>query len=262
MPSRLEEKILSGQRVLTAELGPPKGSGIKKLSSHALAIKDKVDAINITDCQRALVKMASWAACKVLLDLGCEPVMQLTCRDRNRIALQSDLMGASAIGIRNLLCLTGDPVKVGDCTDAKSVFEIESVKMLHLVRKLQSGHDDGGRKMNAPTKFFTGSTINPTMAGQASQLGRLEKKLEADRQNRNSSKTANIAAAEKPWVEPVYSPSVVLHLESHRGNAALNYDNFFKTLNDKWVKDSIDTVVIVDSSFPLIASQQGLHIKS
>src|SRR6185437_304609 len=105
--SRLSDKLESGTRVITAEITPPKGAGIKKLCRQAELLAPHVDAINVTDCQRALVRMSSVAACKVLLDRGHEPVLQMTCRDRNTIAMQSDLMGAAALGIPNLLCLTG-----------------------------------------------------------------------------------------------------------------------------------------------------------
>jgi methylenetetrahydrofolate reductase (NADPH) len=174
----LKEKLHSGNLVITAEITPPKGAGIKKLVQNAALLGPLVDAINVTDCQRALVKMSSLAACRVLLDHGHEPVFQLTCRDRNTIAMQSDLKGASALGIPNLLCLTGDPVKVGDSPNSKSVFEIESVRMLEIVRELQNGRDASGEKMNAPTKFFTGAVVNPTVSN-ASQLKRMEKKREA-----------------------------------------------------------------------------------
>jgi 5,10-methylenetetrahydrofolate reductase len=176
---KLKDKLFSAVPVITAEVTPPKGSGIKKLVRHAESLKPFVDAINITDCQRALVKMSSLAACRILLDHQIEPVFQLTCRDRNRIALQSDLMGASALGIPNVLCLTGDPVKVGDCPDAKSVFEIESLKLLQLAGKLQQGKDDAGNKMNAPTRFMLGSAINPTLQGNSNQLSRMAKKVES-----------------------------------------------------------------------------------
>ncbi len=179
---QLKEKLLSQSKVITAEVTPPKGAGIKKLAKNAENLKPWVDAINITDCQRALVKMSSLAASRILLDLGIEPVFQLTCRDRNRIALQADLLGASALGITNVLCLTGDPVKVGDCKDAKPVFELESTKLLKMARKLQNGFDDSGIKMNAPTRFFLGSAINPTLRGNSSQLLRLTHKIEAGAQ--------------------------------------------------------------------------------
>jgi len=177
--SKLSAKLLQNQRVITAEITPPKGAGIKKLSRHAELLKPYVDAINITDCQRALVKMSSLAACRVLLDNDVEPVYQLTCRDRNGIALQSDLMGAQALGIPNVLCLTGDPVKVGDYTCAKSVFEVEAVGLLNLVGRLQGGKDASGNKMNAPTKFFVGAVVNPTVQALTGQLQRMQKKIDA-----------------------------------------------------------------------------------
>ncbi len=178
---KLADKLASGQKVITAEIAPPKGPGIKRLLEHAALIGPKVDAINITDCQRALVKMSSLAACKVLLDAGHEPVLQLTCRDRNSIALQSDLMGAGALGIPNVLCLTGDPVKAGDCPQAKPVFEVESVRELEIVRKLQGGTDWNGEKMNKKTKFLVGAVVNPSQAS-AGQIARMEKKIAAGAQ--------------------------------------------------------------------------------
>ncbi|NBX69080.1 MAG: methylenetetrahydrofolate reductase [Proteobacteria bacterium] len=175
----LNTKLLAGQKVITAEITPPKGSGIKKLVKNALTLKPWVDALNITDCQRALVKMSSLAACRILLDQGIEPVFQLTCRDRNRIALQADIFGAGALGIPNMLCLTGDPVKVGDCPEAKPVFELESVRLLQLAKRLQSGADDSGHKLNASPKLFLGSAINPTLKNNTNQLSRMAKKIEA-----------------------------------------------------------------------------------
>lgn len=174
--SKLSEKLHSGEKVITAEITPPKGAGIKKLCKHADLLAPHVVAINVTDCQRALVKMSSLAACKVLAERGVEPVYQLTCRDRNSIALQSDLMGASALGIPNLLCLTGDPVKAGDSPSSKSVFEVEAIKLLEIVGKLQKGTDNENIKMNAPTKFFVGAVVNPTLS--SNQLDRMHKKIE------------------------------------------------------------------------------------
>ncbi|MCB0417347.1 MAG: methylenetetrahydrofolate reductase [Bdellovibrionales bacterium] len=176
--SQLSDKFAAGKFVISAEITPPKGVGVKKMIAHAESIGPYVDAINITDCQRALVKMSSLAACKVLLDHGFEPVFQLTCRDRNQIALQSDLMGAAALGIQNLLCLTGDPVKVGDHPKSKGVFEMESVGLLHLVSKLQQREDFAGNKMNKATDFFVGAVVNPTLRS-ASQFTRMEKKIAA-----------------------------------------------------------------------------------
>jgi len=175
--SRLSEKLLSGQKVITAEITPPKGAGVKKFLLRAESLKG-LDALNVTDCQRALVRMSSLAASRVLLDHGYEPVFQLTCRDRNTIALQADLMGAGAMGIANLLCLTGDPVKVGDSPNSKSVFELEAVGLLNIVKKLQGGRDNEGHKMNAGTKFFVGAVVNPSIAVGRGQIDRMGKKIE------------------------------------------------------------------------------------
>jgi len=174
---KLADKFAKNERVITAEISPPKGAGIKKLIKNAELLKPHVDAVNITDCQRALVKMSSLAACRILLDIGVEPVFQLTCRDRNGIALQSDLMGAGALQIPNVLCLTGDPVKVGDSPNSKSVFEVEAVGLLNILRKLQGGTDNSGQKMNAATKFFVGAVVNPT--SKSNQLDRMAKKIES-----------------------------------------------------------------------------------
>ncbi len=178
--TRLSEKFQKGEFVFTAEISPPKGAGIKKLLKNAEILKPHVDAINITDCQRSLVKMSSMAACRVLMDIGVEPVFQLTCRDRNAIALQSDLMGAGALKIPNILCLTGDPVKVGDAPGSKSVFEVEATGLLNILKKLQAGTDNSGHKMNAPTKFFVGAVVNPTL--KSNQLDRMTKKIEGGAQ--------------------------------------------------------------------------------
>lgn len=180
--SSLSEKLASGIKVITAEITPPKGAGIKRLLKNLELIKPHVDAINITDCQRGFVRMSSLAACKILLERGVEPVYQLTCRDRNRIALQSDLMGASALGIRNLLCLTGDPVAAGDHPRSKPVFEVEALGLLEMVGHLQAGTDFQGNKMNAHTKFFVGAVVNPTLRSNKSQLLRMEKKVQAGAQ--------------------------------------------------------------------------------
>lgn len=177
--SHLSELLNRKEFVITAEISPPKGPGIKKLKENIQMLRPYVNALNITDCQRAIVRMASWAACKVIIDEGTEPILQMTCRDRNSIGLQADLMGAAALGISNVLCLTGDPVKVGDSPTSKSVFELESVRLLQLLNTLQKGQDGSGNKMNAKTRFFPGAVVNPTLRGGMGQLERMKKKIEA-----------------------------------------------------------------------------------
>lgn len=178
-PTKLQAKLESGQKAYTAEVTPPKGSGIKKFLERTGELQNRMDAVNLTDCQRALVRMSSLAASKILIDEGLEPVFQLTCRDRNKIALQSDLMGAYALGIRNVLCLTGDPVKVGDCVSAKSVFDVEAIGLLGIVKRLQNGKDFEGHTLSARTRFYVGAVVNPTVASNSNQLARMEKKIEA-----------------------------------------------------------------------------------
>lgn len=212
---KLAEKLNSNQKVMTAEVTPPKGAGIKKLTKNVEMLAPLVDALNVTDCQRALVKMSSLAACRILLDKGVEPVYQLTCRDRNTIALQSDLMGASALGIPNVLCLTGDPVKVGDSTQSKSVFEVESTALLSILQKLQSGTDAGGNKMNAPTKLFIGAVVNPTLS--SNQMDRMKKKIENGAQffqtqaNYDISDFKNFLAEAKKFNTKIIAGILILH---------------------------------------------------
>jgi len=175
----LKERLSAKEFVITAEVSPPKGAGIKKLIENVRLVGPHVTAINITDCQRSIVRMASWAACKIVLDLGVEPVLQVTCRDRNSIALQADLMGASGLGIPNVLCLTGDPVKVGDSPNSRPVFEVESTNLLRMASRLQMGRDNQNLKMNAPTRFFLGAVVNPTLKGAHGQYDRMIKKIES-----------------------------------------------------------------------------------
>jgi len=177
--SRLAAKLKNGEKVITAEITPPKGAGLKKFLQRADVLSPFVDALNITDCQRALVRMSSLVAAKILIDHGVEPVYQLTCRDRNGIAIQSDLMGAAALGIPNLLCLTGDPVKVGDSPKSKSVFEVEATGLLKMVQCLQQGRDHEGHKMNAPTRFYVGAVVNPTLTAGKGQYDRMARKIES-----------------------------------------------------------------------------------
>ena len=215
--SSLQKNLSSGKLVFTAEISPPKGPGIKKLKENIQLVAPYVSAINITDCQRAIVRMASWAACKVILDLGSEPVLQVTCRDRNSIALQSDLMGAHALGIKNVLCLTGDPVKVGDSPESKSVFELEAIKLLQLASKLQKGQDGSNTKMNSPTRFFMGAVVNPTLGASQGQLERMRKKIEAGasffqtQANYDLADFKSFLNAAAPLKAPILAGILILH---------------------------------------------------
>jgi methylenetetrahydrofolate reductase (NADPH) len=131
----------SDKFVVTAEIGPPKGTDIHDMLHHIELLKGKIDAANVTDNQSAVMRICSMAVCKIALEHGLEPILQMTCRDRNRIGLQSDLLGAHVLGIRNVLCMTGDYVTAGDHKEAKPVYDVESVQLLRIVDMLNNGKD-------------------------------------------------------------------------------------------------------------------------
>ncbi len=169
----------SGKFVVTAEAGPPKGTDIKKILHEVEMLKDKVDAVNVTDNQSAVMRISSTSFCKIILDMGLEPVLQMTCRDRNRIGLQSDLLGASILGIHNVLCMTGDHPNAGDHKEAKAVYDIESVQLLQVVDAMNNGKDMMGNDMNGPTDFYQGAVVTPESIPIEPQLMKFEKKIEA-----------------------------------------------------------------------------------
>lgn len=169
----------SGKFVVTAEVGPPKGTDIKEMLHHAEILKGKLDAINVTDNQSAVMRICSMAICKLLLDMGHEPIFQMTCRDRNRIGLQSDLLGASVIGIKNVLCMTGDHPNAGDHKEAKPVYDVESVQLLGIVDLLNKGKDMMGNGMRGATDFFQGAVVTPEANPLDPQLMKFEKKVKA-----------------------------------------------------------------------------------
>ena len=176
------EKLTAGRQVITFEITPPHGPDVAHFRETALKLKPYFDAANVTDNQRALMRMSNLATASLLVQMGLEPIYQLTCRDRNSLALQADLLGAQALGIPNVLCLTGDPVKAGHFTEAKPVFEFESVGMLNMIRGLKEGKDSSGRALDQPLTLFTGAVVNPSVANPAAQIRRMEKKIEAGAQ--------------------------------------------------------------------------------
>ncbi|MEY4802961.1 MAG: hypothetical protein RLZZ274_1692 [Cyanobacteriota bacterium] len=159
---------------------PPRGGDPARVLSAAESLRGWVHAINVTDGSRAVMRMSSLAVCRLLLDAGIEPVLQLACRDRNRIALQAELLGAQALGIRNLLCLTGDPVRAGDQPDARPVNELEAVRLLQLVRQFNAGQDPvQGQLPDGPTDLFAGAAADPQSSSWSGLKSRLVRKKEA-----------------------------------------------------------------------------------
>jgi methylenetetrahydrofolate reductase (NADPH) len=169
----------SGKFVVTAEVGPPKGTDIKEMIHHIELLKGKVDALNVTDNQSAVMRICSMAVCKIAIEHGVEPILQMTCRDRNRIGLQSDLLGANILGIKNVLCMTGDHVLAGDHKQAKPVYDVESVQLLKIVDSLNNGKDMSGNDLKGATDFFQGAVVTPEANPLEPQLIKFEKKVRA-----------------------------------------------------------------------------------
>jgi methylenetetrahydrofolate reductase (NADPH) len=176
----LQQALASGRTAITAEVTPPRGGDPARTLEAARALRGWVHAINVTDGSRAVMRMSSLAVCKLLWDEGLEPVWQLACRDRNRIALQADLLGAHALGLRNVLCLTGDPVRAGDQPDARAVNELESVRLLQMVRELNQGRDPvKGDLPDGGTALFAGAAADPQSPSWSGLRSRVRRKQAA-----------------------------------------------------------------------------------
>jgi 5,10-methylenetetrahydrofolate reductase len=179
---KLNELFEQGKFVVTAEVGPPKGADIQEMLADAELLRSKVDAINVTDQQSAVMRLGSLATCRLLKERGLEPVFQVTCRDRNRIALQSDLLSAYALGIENILCLTGDYVSLGDHPDAMSVFDLDSVSLLEAASRLQQGRDLADKELKGSPEFCLGAVVTPGAEPLEPQIIKMEKKVKAGAQ--------------------------------------------------------------------------------
>ena len=177
---RITELFDNGEFVVTAEVGPPKGIDASHVVAEAKEFLSGITAVNVTDNQSSVMRMGSLPACVMLKNAGLTPILQLTCRDRNRIALQSELLGAAALGIDNILCLTGDHTKMGDHKGAKPVFDLDSVSLLHTVCQLEKGVDLGGNPLvgEAP-KFAKGAVVSPCSDSVDAQLAKMERKVMA-----------------------------------------------------------------------------------
>ena len=177
---RITELFDNGQFVVTAEVGPPKGIHVEHLVEEAKTYLSGITAVNVTDNQSSVMRLGSLATCKVMKDAGLTPIYQLTCRDRNRIGLQSDLLSAAMLGIDNILCLTGDHTTMGDHPGAKPVFDLDSVSLLHTVCQLEKGVDLGGNELvGEPPKFAKGAVVSPCSDSVDAQLAKMERKVMA-----------------------------------------------------------------------------------
>ncbi len=178
--SKLEKVLASGALAVTSEVGPPRGAIPEKVKEKASLIKDHVDAINVTDNQTAMVRMSSWAAGVIIKQMGLDPILQMVTRDRNRLAMQSDIIGAYSMGINTMMCLSGDHVKFGDHPMANGVFDLDSIQLVQTVRKMRDeGKFQGGADIKSPPKMFIGAAANPFADPFELRVMRLAKKVKA-----------------------------------------------------------------------------------
>jgi methylenetetrahydrofolate reductase (NADPH) len=180
--SKLQEKLQNGEFVVTGEIGPPKGVDLDACLKDAEFIKPWVTAVNVTDQQSAVMRVGSMAVSSRLLQNGIEPVYQLTCRDRNRLALQSDLLSAWALGIQNVLCITGDHPVLGDHTETKPVYDLDSVQLIKAASNLNAGYDLGGHELESRPEMFIGAVVTPAADPVEPQIIKMKKKIEAGAQ--------------------------------------------------------------------------------
>ena len=180
MKSKLQQTLEKNLKVITAELMPPRGGDPIRSLKIAQLLKNKVHAVNVTDGSRAIMRMCSLAMSKLLLESGIEPIMQISCRDRNKIAIQSDILGANALGIKNILCITGDSVKAGDQQKTKAVHEFEAVRLLKQIQSFNQGIDPTFEQLpDKRTEIFSGAAVDPSCRNQRSLKSRTIKKKEA-----------------------------------------------------------------------------------
>jgi len=179
MAKPFREVLKSGKFVVTSEVAPPKGTNLEELLHHIDLLKDKVDALNATDNQSSVMRFPSVGTTILIKERGGEPILQMTCRDRNRLALQADILFAYTRGIRNVLCLTGDSIPVGDHKEAKGVFDLDSVQLLNMIRIMKSGKDLGGSDLDGVVEFCAGAIVTPEARPIEPQLIKFEKKIAA-----------------------------------------------------------------------------------
>jgi len=179
--SGFEKALQQGKFVVTCEVGPPKGAEDEEIKEAVTFLKDIADAINVTDLQSSVMRLGSLTTCDILKNMGLDPILQITCRDRNRLSIQSELLSAHVMGIRNVLALTGDHTTLGDHPDARPVFDIDSVQLLWAIKRLEEGFDLAGKELTAKPSFFKGAVVNPgadTEAAYEMQITKLKKKID------------------------------------------------------------------------------------
>jgi len=212
----LQESLASKKFVVTSEIGPPKGTHVEEMLADAELLRGRVDGINVTDLQSSVMRLGSLAVCHLLKEKGLEPIFQMTCRDRNRLALQADLLSASVLGIKNVLALTGDYASLGDHPQAKPVFDLDSVNLIGVIKKLEAGTDMVGNALSGVPKFFVGAVVNPGGNPVEAQIIKMEKKIKAGASFFQTQAIYDIRAFEKfmnrvaPFKVPVLAGIILL----------------------------------------------------
>jgi len=181
-PRQLRETLDRGTFAVTVEYNPPKGTNVSALLASAKSLVGRVHGVNVTDNTAAIMRASSLSICRLLCEMGHDPVMQMTCRDRNRLGIQSDLLGAHLLGIRNILCLTGDYPTVGDHKDAKPVYDLDSVQIMQLVQGMNNGRDLAGGKLDGSTDYLIGAAVTPEADPLGPMLAKFETKVRAGAQ--------------------------------------------------------------------------------
>ena len=179
MPTPFKEALNSGKFVVTCEIAPPKGTNLDKVIHHIDLLKNKVDGLNATDNQSSAMRYPSLGVCLLIQERGGEPILQMTCRDRNRMALEADLLFAYSGGVKNVLCLTGDAITLGDHKQAKPVFDIDSLQLLRAIRTMEAGKDLGGNDLDGKPQFCAGATVTPEAQPIEPQMIKFRKKVKA-----------------------------------------------------------------------------------
>ena len=179
MAGSFKDVLNSGEFVITAEAAPPKGTNLKTMKHHIELLLDKVHGLNVTDHQSSVMRFPSLGGAIMIREMGGEPILQMTCRDRNRLALQADLLFAFSRGVNNVLCLTGDSIVVGDHKQAKGVFDLDSAQLVKAIRTLEKGYDLAGNQLDGGVKFCAGAIVTPEAEPLEPQLIKFEKKIEA-----------------------------------------------------------------------------------
>jgi len=207
--SNLEKNLSEGQFAVTAEIGPPKGADPLKIRDKAILLEGYADAFNVTDNQTAVVRMSSLAGSVILLQMEMEPIMQMTCRDRNRIGLQSDVLGAAALGVRNILCLTGDHQSFGNHPAAKGVYDIDSLQLLQIIKNMRDAgiFQSGDPLLAEPPCVFLGAAANPYSDPFEIQVNRLRKKIDAGAEFIQTQSVYNIEKF-SVWMDDVRSQDI------------------------------------------------------